>query len=97
MREIASTVEFWVAMVLAIAVKIGTSERLSPLKVLITIVTSVTAALVFTIPVADALNIDSQSGRYAVAALIGITFESISRQLVVITLGDVIGAFVRRK
>ena len=83
-------VEFWVAMMVALMLKLRASPPMSVQATAGTVVTGVGSAVLFTSPLVDVLGVDSNVFRDAVAALVFLTAEQASRAILSLTLADVV-------
>lgn len=81
-RELLVSVEFWVAMVFASVIKISASPRLTIKGSIITILAAVTAALIFTAPLIDFLELSGDIYVSAIAALVALSAEHLARQII---------------
>ena len=97
MRDLIESVEFWIAMVVVSLIKLRASPQITPLGRVLTVATAVGCALVFTEPVLTYLALDAQAYRTGVAALLALTGEHITRQLLGVTLSDIFGAWRGKK
>lgn len=93
MRDLFTSLEFWVAVAVAVILKLRTSENLTIFGALITTVTGVGSALVFTHPAAAYLSLDTATYGPAIAALIALTFEHIARHILRLSPTDIIKAW----
>ena len=66
-------------------IKLVTSKRLTMWSGLVTVVTAVFCAVVFTDPIAHVLNVQESSLRYAICALLVFTGEGIVRFIIDLT------------
>ncbi len=97
MTELAQRVEFWVAMMFAVLVKLRTSPQLTPLNAMLTTLAAISGALVFTEPVVEWLQFDSDKMRYATAAVVGLCCEHLARHIAVLTPKDLLELWRNRK
>lgn len=90
MRDLIDSTEFWVAMTVVAILKLRTSPRLGWWGRVLTVVTSVGCALIFTSPTVAYFGLDSETYTIAVAALWALTGEHLTRQVLGLTIEDVI-------
>ncbi|KIC39353.1 hypothetical protein [Leisingera sp. ANG-M7] len=88
MRELITSLEFWIAMAAAIALKLRASPTITCFGAIATTVSAVACALVFTQPLVAWLDLDGETYTYAVSALIALTGEHISRQILSLGIED---------
>lgn len=93
MRDLILSIEFWAAMALAAFIKLRASPRLTVWSAVITVVTAVLAALVFTLPLLDWLDLSGDIYIAAVAALVALSAEHIARQIIDTKLVELIRAW----
>lgn len=93
MKELISSVEFWLAMAFAIVMKLKASPRITIVGAVMTTISAVTCALVFTEPVMAWLELDSAIYTYAVCALIALTGEHLAREILKITIDEAVRAW----
>lgn len=93
MFDLVRSVEFWVAMIFAVFVKVRASKKITVLGAAFTIATAVLSALVFTGPLLDWLDLSGETYVAAVAALVALSAEHIARQLMETRVVDLIRAW----
>lgn len=93
MKHLLQSAEFWVAVSVAVVLKLASSDSITPFGALATTVTAIGSALVFTAPVVTYLALDPATYSTATAALIALTFEHLARQLLRLRLVDLIKAW----
>lgn len=93
MRDLFTSLEFWVAVAFAVILKLRTSENLTIWGALVTTTTGVGSALVFTHPAADYLSLDVATYSPAIAALIALTFEHLARHMLRLSPLDLLKAW----
>jgi hypothetical protein len=93
MRDLIFSVEFWAAMALAAFIKLRASPRLTVVGAAVTVVTAVLAALVFTLPLLDWLDLSGDIYVAAVAALVALSAEHIARQIMDMKIIELIRAW----
>lgn len=93
MKDLLTSVEFWLAMLFASAIKLRASPTISLPSALITIGAAVASALIFTAPILDWLSLDGETYAAAVAALVALTAEHLSRQVLTLRLVDLLRAW----
>lgn len=91
MRDLIVSIEFWIAMALAVVLKLRASPTITVFGAITTTIAAVSSALIFTDPVLEWLNADRETYTYAVAALVALTGEHLMRQLLTMKLADLIG------
>lgn len=96
MKEMLLSLEFWVAIAVAVALKLKSSPSISIGGAIFTTLTALGSALVFTAPVMDALDL-AEVYAPAVAALAALSAEHIARQLLSVTLVDLIALWRGKK
>lgn len=89
MKELLTSIEFWVAVAFATLVKLKASKNMSKWAVLTTVLTATGAALVFTKPVLHWLNLEGETYTAGVAAIVALTAEHLMRQLLELRLDDI--------
>lgn len=97
MKELLASVEFWIAMFLAVILKLGSSPRISVRSAAIASCSAVASALIFTRPLVEMLGLSSETYTYAVAALVALTTEHIARQILTLSLADAIAMWRGKK
>lgn len=90
MRDLIHSVEFWVAMAVAILIKMRASPKITRVGRAMSAAIAVGCALVFTEPTLAYLSLESDSYTIAVAALWALTGEHIARQFLTMTLADLV-------
>lgn len=90
MSDLWASVEFWMAMLAASLIKLRASHKLTFWGSVLTIVTAVAAALVFTVPLINYLELTGDVYRNAVAALVALSAEHVARQVMDVKLSDII-------
>lgn len=93
MRDLFFQIEFWVAMVLAALIKLSSSPKLTFGGAVVTVVTAVLAALVFTEPLITWLELSGDIYVAAVAALVALSAEHLARQVLDMRITDIIKAW----
>jgi hypothetical protein len=96
MIQLIQRVEFWIAMGFALVVKLKASSEISRLQAASTIVVAICGALVFTEPACLYFGFTSDSVKYAMAALVGLTCEHVARMLLTLTISDVVALWKGR-
>ncbi len=89
MTELVQRIEFWVAMVFAVLIKLRASPQLTRTSAVLTTVAAVMGALIFTDPVNLWLGL-GEGFRYAVAALVALTCGHVARMLMALTVKDLL-------
>lgn len=97
MKELLISVEFWVAMFLAVVLKLGSSPKISSRSAAIASATAVASALIFTQPIVDMLELSSETYTYAVAALVALSAEHVARQILTLSLSDLVAIWRGKK
>lgn len=97
MLDLVYRLEFWVAMGFAILVKISLSPFLNLWRTAASIVIALTSALVATWPIIDWLKLDPDVYVHFVAALVALTSEHLSRQVLNASLTDILAAWRGKK
>lgn len=88
MKELALTIEFWVAVFFAVAMKLRASPSITIAGAVTTTLTAVASALVFTEPVLAWMRADPETYRTAATALVALTGEHVARQIMNMKIGD---------
>lgn len=91
MSDLITKLEFWAAMVLVVVVKLRASPSITLLGAFMTTTAAVLSALIFTGPVLQWLAADRETYTYAVAAMVALTGEHLMRQVMSLSLKDIIG------
>lgn len=91
MKDLVASVEFWIAMALVVVVKLRASPTITIAGAILTTAAAVASALIFTDPVLEWLKADRETYTYAVAALVALTGEHLMRQIMSMSLKDLIG------
>lgn len=90
MSDLLGRVEFWVAMVFAVLVKLRASPTLTRGAAVTTTISAVAGALIFTGPMTAYLGLDATTMQFAVAALVALTCEHVARLVLNLTPKDVL-------
>lgn len=88
MKDFWSSGEFWLALAVAVVIKLRWSERLHWYSALLTIFVAVGSAFVLTNPFLDWRNLDAETYGPAVGALIALTAEHAARKLLTMKIED---------
>lgn len=88
MRDLALSIEFWVAMAFAVVLKLRASPTITIGGAIMTTIAAVGAALIGTEPVLQWLQVDRDVYTPAVAALLALTGEHVARQIMAMNLGE---------
>lgn len=90
MVDLLQRVEFWVAMLFAVALKLKHSPQLTKSQAALTVVSAITGSLLFTEPVTHYFGFTGDSGKFACAAVVALSCEHFARMLMTVTLDQVI-------
>lgn len=93
MKDLLTSIEFWIAMSFASVIKIKASPRLTLIGSLITIAAAVSSALIFTLPLLDFFELTGDMYVAAVAALVALSAEHIARQVLDLKIVELIKAW----
>ena len=97
MGDLIQRVEFWVAMGFAVIVKVSSSPSINPWRAAASIFVAITSALVGTWPLVDWLQLDPEIYAPFIAALVALTSEHLSRQVLRTNLTDLLAAWRGKK
>ncbi len=93
MKDLILQIEFWVAMALAVAIKLRASPNLSPATSVLTVLIAIGSALVLTQPIMAHFNLNGETHTAAVAALTAVSTEHLARQVLTVSLVDLLKAW----
>ncbi len=97
MLDLVYRLEFWVAMGFAVVVKVSSSPSINPWRAFFSILIAITSALVGTWPLIDWLQLDPEIYAPFIAALVALTSEHLSRQVLNTSLTDILAAWRGKK
>ena len=97
MRLLLADLGFWVAVAVAVALKIKASPTVSPIGAVVTVLIALGAALIFTQPIVVFLALDGAVYTNAVAALVALSAEHLSRQILDLKIMELIAAWRGKK
>lgn len=90
MPDLFFRIEFWIAMVFAIIIKLRASPTITWIGAILTTVSAVSGALIFTEPLTEYLALNGEGVTFAVAALVALSCEHVARIVLNTTLADFI-------
>lgn len=90
MVELMTRVEFWVAMLFGMAVKLRYSAQLTPMQRVLTVIVSVTGSLLFTETIYDMLGFTGENAKFACAALVALSCEELARNVMLMSPKDLL-------
>lgn len=90
MLALIKTVEFWLAMLVASVLKFRASPPQSRKSAVSSIFAGVGAAAIFTGPIAAYVGVTDPEFSYAVAALVFLTAEHVTRAVLALSVADIV-------
>lgn len=92
MSDIVKRVEFWIALVIVLAIKLTSSSETTPRQKVLTVFIAIGSAVLFTDSVVHYLKLDASVYEVLVSAIIALTAEHLARQVLGTSLTDIIRA-----
>lgn len=93
MADMVKRIEFWLALVIVLAIKLTSQDKTTPRQKLLTVGIAVGSAILFTESVLDFLTLDKGIYEVPVSALIALSSEHLARQILNTSFVDAIRAF----